>query len=148
MDIATDTMTSLPPFTLINHTADLGFKVCGRDITDLFQNAAIVLTRLMIRTRRGSRATPLAVCLRGHDLQDLMVQWLGEILYLFEGENLVLSSSAINRIMPTRIEATFQMTPYDPDLHEVVREIKAVTYHDIEVIEKNGQWEAVVILDV
>ncbi len=77
-----------------------------------------------------------------------MVRWLGEILYLFEGDNLVVISTDIHALTPLRLEATLRTIPFDPLNHEILCEIKAVTYHQIQVIPKGNLWEARVIFDL
>ena len=77
-----------------------------------------------------------------------MVRWLGEILYLFEGEKKIVTDTLINTISPSKLKATLQTIAFDPNLHEVLREIKAVTYHQIEVTEKDNRWEARIIFDL
>ena len=77
-----------------------------------------------------------------------MVRWLGEILYLFEGEGQVVSSISINSISDKRLHAILELTPFAPPAHKILREIKAVTYHQIQVAEKGGRWEASVIFDM
>ena len=54
----------------------------------------------------------------------------------------------IDSLSQTRLEATLGTYPFDPRIHEILREIKAVTYHQIEVTDKSGIWEARVIFDL
>ena len=51
-------------------------------------------------------------------------------------------------ISPSYLEATVETVPFDPNVYEVLSEIKAVTYHQIEVAQKSGHWEARVIFDL
>jgi SHS2 domain-containing protein len=111
-----------PDYTLLDHTADLGIRIRGTDPIDLFENAGRALMHLILRMKSPGKTTPLKLSLSGDDLADLMVRWLGEILYLFEGENLVVT--------------------------EILMEIKAVTYHQIEVVDKGDMWESSVIFDL
>ena len=77
-----------------------------------------------------------------------MVRWLGEILYLFEGEGVVATSFDIHELEPKRLRATVRSVPFDPEIHEILTDIKAVTYHEIEVAPKGDRWEAEVTFDV
>jgi SHS2 domain-containing protein len=90
----------------------------------------------------------MKISVSGGDLADLMVRWLGEILYLFEGDDLVVTSISIDSLTPSQLEATLETVPYDPEIHEILNEIKAVTYHQIEVSNKGDIWEARVIFDL
>ena len=86
--------------------------------------------------------------IQGADLSDLMIRWLGEILFLFQGEGEIVSSADVETIIPSRLEANLGVTPFRPELHEISRDIKAVTYHQGGVYSGPGGWEARVILDV
>jgi len=90
----------------------------------------------------------MKIFVSGEDLADLMVRWLGEVLYLFEGENLVVTSIHIDSVSSSHLDAKLETVPFDPTTHEILSEIKAVTYHQIEVAEKGNRWEAKVIFDM
>lgn len=139
---------STPCYSILDHTADLGIKVTGSSKVDLFKNAAEALLSLMLRNRPVKATGTRELSISGYDLADIMVRWLSEILYLFEGEGLVVTGVVIESLSSMELRATLWTSPFDANIHEIIREIKAVTYHQIEVIDKNGIWEAVVILDL
>jgi SHS2 domain-containing protein len=135
-------------YTLLDHTADLGIRIWGINLKTLFENAGTTLTHLMLRGESLERALPKRILLSGDDLADLMVRWLGEILYLLEGEKLVVTSIQIVDVRSSSLEAALKTVPFDPEKHEILTEIKAVTYHQIEVVQKRDHWEAKVIFDL
>ncbi|MFC1863632.1 archease [Thermodesulfobacteriota bacterium] len=137
-----------PEYTLIDHTADLGITVQGNDLADLFQKSGNALTHLLIEDCSSKKPNPMKISISGNDLEDLMVRWLGEILYLFEGEGQVVSSIRINSISDKRLHAILELTPFAPLTHKILREIKAVTYHQIKVAKKDDIWETNVIFDL
>ncbi len=137
-----------PNFELLEHTADLGILVRGDSPERLFENAAGALIQIMVRGNPRSAPANSRLEVEGSDLEDLMVRWLGEILYLFEGEGKVLLRATARVDSPHRLRATLETVPFDPRDHEILNEIKAVTYHQIEVKEKAGHWEARIIFDV
>jgi SHS2 domain-containing protein len=138
----------VPEFTLLDHTADLGIQVRGSDVKNLFENAAKVLLHLMVRGESLKVTLPRKISVSGEDLADLMVQWLGEILYLFEGEKEVVTFLHIDSLIPSALKASVNTVPFDPEIHEILSEIKAVTYHQIDVAPKRDHWEAKVIFDI
>ena len=140
--------TDTPDFTVLNHTADLGILVQGTDIKNLFEKAALAMLRIMVSTRPAEKNHSIKRSLKGQNLAELMVRWLGEILYLFDGEKEVVLGVGIDSITPSHLHATLECTPFDPDIHEIQCEIKAVTYHQIEVSEKDGLWNAKVVFDL
>ena len=135
-------------FTLLDHTADLGIMVTGSNLSDLFEKAAHSMMQIMIQERPAGKTRSLQLSVSGQDHADLMVRWLGEILYLFQGEDKIITSAEISSISKSRINATLQTVPFNPKQHEVLAEIKAVTYHRIEVICEKGCWKATIIFDL
>lgn len=137
-----------PDFDLLDHTADLGIIVRGESLQELFEAAARSMMSIMVICRSSNNIESETLSVLGDDLPDLMVRWLGEILYLFEGEKRVLADVRIDHISPSSIDATLKTFPFDPNVHEILREIKAVTYHQIEVYQRGDHWKARVIFDL
>ncbi len=135
-------------YEIIDHTADLGIVVKGGTIKDLFVNAANAMTDLMAKVDIRDKGAKRKVSVEGEDLPDLMVRWLSEILYLFDGEQVVVSAIEIGSISPIRLRSTLTVVPLKKGRHEMLREIKAVTYHQIAVEETPDGWEARIIFDI
>lgn len=135
-------------YSIFNHTADLGISVRGYSCADLFRNAGIALLELILGNTVPKTEQKLKISIDGNDLPDLMVRWLSEILYLFEGEKLIVTEIIINSMSKNRITSTLSIKKFDSQYNVILREIKAVTYHQIEVKEKNGLWTARVIFDL
>ena len=140
--------TSVPPYEFIDHTADMGVRVRGKDEKDLFSNAAMVLMDLLISPPPREAPTPVSLSLSGTDPVDLLVRWLGELLYLLEGESLVTIGVRIETLTRIRLDAVAMTVPFRPERHERRYGIKAVTYHQAEISERNGMLEAVILFDV
>ena len=137
-----------PSYEIINHTADLGIVVKGGTIEELFVNAANAMTDLMVKADGRENGVKRKLLVEGEDLPDLMVRWLSEILYLFNGENILVSAIEIGSISPTRLQAKLSGVSLKKCRHEILREIKAVTYHQIAVEETADGWETRVIFDI
>ena len=135
-------------YQIIDHTADLGIIVEGEDEKNLFIRAAQAMTDLMIEGDIVEKTVVRDVSLQGDDFPDLMVKWLGEILYLFNGEKLVVHSIEITSINSIMLRSTLTLSSFEPKHHEVKREIKAVTYHQICVDKVNDGWQARIIFDI
>lgn len=136
------------PLTFLDHTADLGIMVTGSDLKDLFEKAAHSMMQIMIEKLPSENTSTLQFSVSGKDYADLMVRWLSEILYLFQGEGKIVTCIETSSITQSHIKATLQTVPFNPKRHEVLAEIKAVTYHRIEVICENNRWKATIIFDL
>jgi SHS2 domain-containing protein len=137
-----------PDYSVIDHTADLGITVRGTDMKGLFEEAARSITHLMVRADPVKGTATVKLSVTGCDSADLMVRWLGEILYLLKGDNKVVIHMGIDFISSSRLDATLQTVTFDPITDEILHDIKAVTYHQIEVAEKPDHWEARIIFDL
>lgn len=139
-----------PYYRLIDHTADLGMEIFGADPEALFANAAKALFDVLVKT--DGRDLPAdrrrEIDVEGGDWADLMVNWLREVLYLYNGEQQVLSRLEIRAVTDTRLRATVFTSDFDTGRHWVDSEIKAVTYHQIEVGPTEKGWWARVIFDI
>ena len=135
-------------FEIIDHTADLGIVVAGTTLKELFQNASNAMMQIMLKQGPEETGEPINISVQGADLPDLMVRWLGEILYIFQGENRLVTQTKISEITPNHLDAQIKTIPFTLAKHEILTEIKAVTYHQIEVILKGGSWNARIIFDL
>jgi SHS2 domain-containing protein len=135
-------------YRFIDHTADFRLEIFGVDEKDLFIQAAMALTDLIADPGplQGCQRRILAV--QGDDWPDLMVNWLRELLYLWNGEEQLVSRVELRSLEQTRLEAMVATDPFDADRHVVRNEIKAVTYHQIEVCPDKTGWRARVVFDI
>jgi SHS2 domain-containing protein len=139
-----------PFFRLIDHTADLGMEIFGDDPADLFVNAARALFAVLAQAdgRGAAGRRRHTIDLEGADWADLMVNWLRELLYLWNGEQQVLSGLEIQSLSENRLRAEVITGDVDPRRHRAGQEIKAVTYHQIAVGPGGQGWRARVIFDL
>ena len=77
-----------------------------------------------------------------------MVNWLREILYLWVGEERFAQSIQIESIVEKRLTAQLWVDPFSSERHTLRSEIKAVTYHQVQVFENGNRWEAKIIFDI
>ncbi len=136
------------PYTLIDHTADFGIQVSAETLGKLFSQAAEALfDQITDRTcLKGKKK--IHINITGRDRPDLMVNWLRELLYLWNGKEMLIKSVEIQSVSEKRLRADVAFDPYSPDKHVINSEIKAVTYHQIRVAETQAGWESRIIFDV
>ena len=132
------------------HTADVGAIVRGATLPRLFENAALALSDLMCDRRgvRPRRRVRLAVT--GSGLDDLLVRWLSELLYRHETEGWLFSSFKIEKVDRFRFRArgVARGEPIDRSRHRRLREVKAVTYHQMRIVRGRGAWRVRIVFDV
>ncbi len=84
----------------------------------------------------------------GEDLEELLVAFLGELLYLHDAEGLLFRRARVLEGPDRQVRAEVLGEPFDPGRHRIERQIKAVTYHGLRVQKTRGAWRATVILDI
>lgn len=136
-------------YRIFDHTADLGVEVTGATLEELYAGAAFALFDLLtdLSSVRAGRSREFDVL--GEDPAGLLVNFLREILYAWNGEGFLMKSCFIRQITPTRLGAVLRGETYDLARHRILKEIKAVTYHQASVLRTpEGGWAARVVFDV
>jgi SHS2 domain-containing protein len=137
-------MTKLP-FEIVDHTADWALKVYGRTLTDLFIHAAQGMTSLMVADPDAiSQHQTLQIELDAYDIESLLVDWLTELAYWAEMEQMVGWLFEIMSISPTHLSATVHGGPAD----DLQKHIKAVTFHNLEILKTTDGLEVTIVFDV
>jgi len=135
-------------YRLMDHTADLGMEVFGRDLPGLYANAANALFDMLVKGPKDGDGLRHDLRIPGTDAADLMVNWLRELLFLFNAEQQIVKDITMTTISPTNLNAVIETIAYNPKDHEILREIKAVTYHRIAVEKQGAEWRASVYFDL
>ena len=135
-------------YKLIDHTADFGIQVFGSDSQELFTNAALALFDVITEMDALRGDDSCTIRASGADWSDLMINWLREILYLWNGKERLVKSIRILSLSENKISAKIFFDAYVPHIHTINTEVKAVTYHQIQVKSSPSGWEAKVIFDI
>ncbi len=135
-------------YRLFDHTADLGMEFFGGSREELFVSAGAGIFDVITDINRIKTEKTFQINVEGLDLEDLLVNWLRELLYLHQGKRMLLSEFHISEMDAVHLKGTVMGEPFDAKKHEIKKEVKAATYHDIKVTECEGRWMARVIFDV
>ena len=135
-------------YTTFDHTADLGIEIYGRNERELFANAAFALFDIMTDVTAVYPKVERDISIEGAGWEDLLVNFLREVLYLFNGEGLSLRSFLVSAIDSEHITGTVRGEFFDTDRHCLHREVKAITYHRAEIMKGAHGLTARVICDV
>ncbi len=136
-------------YELIDHTADIGIRVAGRDLEELFVRAAEAMFDVMVASKPNlTSSINVPVDVTAHTQDELLVKWLQELLYVFDTRHLVLSSFYIDKLTDTALSGVAKGMKFDELRHEVKHQIKAVTYHKLSVEKKSDVWCARIVFDI
>ena len=136
-------------YQLMDHTADGGLIVSGKTLSGVYRRAALALFDLMVDMEADPAGfESVDITVDGADREDLLVNWLREVLFLWNGHEKLVTDIFIHRISRHRITAAVQCVDFDPEQHHIKKEIKAVTYHRTAVTRTTGGWRAEFIFDL
>jgi SHS2 domain-containing protein len=137
-------------YKILPHTADGKFMAFGRTLEEAFSNAALATASLMWDWSKIERSASFRVKVRGRDLEQLLLKFLGEIIYLLETRAFLLGAVEEVRLHEgakgCRLEALFWGDKIS-DKYEIYGDVKAVTYNEMK-IERNGQVTLQVVVDM
>jgi len=135
-------------YELFDHTADVGLRMRAGSLDELFADAGRALFSVIVANFDAVRPVQeLALRVDGDRHDDLLFDWLAELLYTFDARRLLLCDFRV-RLDRTGLEATARGEPFDPDRHELDVEVKAITYHGLKVEQEGDGWLAEVIVDL
>jgi SHS2 domain-containing protein len=143
----TNPPTTEPRWKTIDHTADLRVEVCGDDLSELFLNAATALTELLGVGSTGLGEHDVEISLESPGLEELMVDWLREILFYRQARGWILAQASIEQLSDNALKARacfgLRREGEEPDF-----EIKAVTYHGLSVDKSDRGYCAKILFDI
>ncbi len=137
-------------YEIIDHTADIGIRVQGGSMEEVFLQAAEAMFDLMIGQKRPLiPAIEVPIRVEAATPDELLVRWLSELLFLFESRRLVLTRFWIDRIDGSALEGAAKGLKFDETRHTRKLLLKAVTYHGLKLAQgPGGRWQAEVIFDI
>jgi SHS2 domain-containing protein len=138
-------------YEYLEHTADLFFRSCGKTPGECYANAARAMFSAMVDANSIDPTVKKTLVLEANDLPALMHDYLSEILFLFETEGLVFRDFdvSVEKKGPVyKLSAVLTGEKFNKKKHIILTDIKAVTYHDLKVEERDGQWVAEVLCDI
>jgi SHS2 domain-containing protein len=136
----------------IDHTGDIGIRVTAPSLTQLFERAALGTFRVLTDLTAVQASEETHVAVDGHDLEALMVRWLSELNYRHTVDGVLFGTFSVESIQETdeglTLTATASGEPIDPARHTVYTEIKAITFHGMNIRETDDGWTVQVIFDM
>ncbi|MBN1613279.1 MAG: archease [Deltaproteobacteria bacterium] len=135
-------------YKVFKHTADLGLEIYGRSLPELFTHAALALFELLTDLHRVKPNGRWTLAVSGTDREDLLVNYLREVLYLYNGKGLLLSDFSITDMEEGFLRGEARGESFDASKHTIKKEIKAVTYHQASIRQTAKGWQGRIVVDV
>jgi len=134
-------------FEFIDHTADVGIIAYGATIKQAFANAAKGLFSLITELDDIEEVLHRDIEVTTTDKESLLVEWLNELIYLFDAENIIFKRFDITELNNTRLKARNYGEKVDYSKHKLKTGVKAATYHMLKVNKDDG-YQVQVIFDI
>jgi SHS2 domain-containing protein len=138
-------MTKAMGFEEVEHTADWALRISGRDLSELFVNAAYGLNQLLAPCEEtAAQVLKTEMTFEAPDVESLLVDWLTELVYRAEVDQVIYRSVLVDKATPSFLHVLAQGN----QVADLRNHVKAVTYHDLRVRVTEHGYEVTVVFDV
>lgn len=131
-----------------SHTADIGVRVRGKDLQELFANAAFAMFDIIADLEGLKVSTSVTIDLKAPTKEELLVAWLDELLYQFYTKSIIFSEFEIEAMTDTHIRAKVSGRAVGENRNRLKTEIKAATYSDLVITATADGYAVEIIFDV
>lgn len=135
-------------FRITPHHSELAVKVFGSSQAELFENSGSALYDVITDIEKIETKDRLPLEVEGTDRDDLLVNWVRELLYLYQGSGYLLKEFRINELGDKWVKAEVCGEKIDPDRHEIEKEVVAIAYDKSRMVKTGDQWTAQLIFEV
>jgi len=125
-------------FEILNHTADAGIIAYGSNMNEAFANAAKGMFSLITELEDVEETEYRDTVLTAPDRESLLVEWLNELIYLFDVENILFKKFDITQLSNTQLKAKSYGAKVDSSRHKLKTGVKAATYHMLRIDRDKG----------
>jgi SHS2 domain-containing protein len=139
-------------FKFLEHTADAYIEAHGTSLEEAYANAAIAMFQVMTETSKVEPKTEESIEVEGKDLSSLLYSWLEELLVRHEIKNRLYSKFHIEIIEfqkeSYKLKAKIYGENFNSNKHPSKTEVKAVTFHMMEINQSGDQNRIRFVLDL
>ena len=135
-------------FELRDHTADIALFVWGDSLESLFRAAAHGLYATVGQLSSFGESMRDTLRFEAADAESLLHDFLAELLFRMEIRGVLLSDFDFARLDDTQLVAAVSIFEIDQESSVFDREVKAITYHDLRIVERGNRYEVTLILDI
>jgi SHS2 domain-containing protein len=136
------------PYRQMSHAADLAWRLWGKSLPELFENAGRALSATLTDRRYLRRRVTREVSLAAGDREALLIDWLNHLLYLFDVDGFLGRDFQVVSLTDEHLEARLMGESFDPDRHPEGTAVKAATFHQLSIVPSGDGWQATVVLDL
>lgn len=135
-------------FEVIDHTADIAIKVYGGTLKELFENAALGMFNIIADLEGIKSSVEIEVKIEAPDEEELLIEWLEELLHNFYTKNIIFSEFKIAELTSVNLSAKVKGRFIGENRNRLKSEIKAATRHELKINRVNNKYETQIVFDV
>jgi len=135
-------------YEIIEHTADVGIKAYGKDLKELFKNAAYGMFNIVADIEGLKTSTAVKIKSEAANYEELLINWLDDLLYNFYTKDIIFSEFSIDELDDKHINAEAKGRHIGDKKSRLKTEIKAATFHELKIKESKSGYEVQIIFDV
>lgn len=133
-------------FEELDHSADVLMRIRGATLSEIFSNAGRAMFNVMYGACED-RGTVREISLEAEDLESLLIDYLSELLFIADAENLVFCNFDVD-LHGNRLSATLRGEPFDLDRHAGGTLIKGFSYFGLEIVKEKDVYMVDIIFDI
>jgi SHS2 domain-containing protein len=138
-------------YRFLDHMTDAFIEAYGTTLEEAFENAAKALCDTMIDLKTVRPKREIILSAKGNDLYSLLFDWLDKVMLLLVADGIAMSQFSVKikqRNNSYLLEGTARGEPLELDRHRYKVEVKAVTYHEMEIKQEKSLITARFLLDL
>jgi len=132
-------------FRVLDHDADLRLEIYGSSEQEMFENAAGALFSLIVNPASVTPSEKRQITVGGNG--ELLINFLNELIYLWDTHRFITARASVS-FTAQGLTAILEGEGFNPERHDILVEMKAVTYHDFPIREDSGTYTATIVIDV
>lgn len=134
--------------TILEHPSDIGVEVKGKTMNEAFELSALGMMSIIVELSNVKVNTTKNITIKSIDIQQLLVKWLSEILYLYDGQQFIAKEFFVKSLTDTDLKAVVKGEKIDVTRHKLKMDIKAVTYHQLYIHQGTDGCKIRVFFDI
>jgi len=137
-------------FEVVEHTADVGILVYGKNLPELFENAPFGMFSILVEDllEKVKPLEKIEIQIDGVDFESLLVNFLNELIFLFSARKMLFVDFKVLSLEKFFLKAEVFGEKIDVTRHKLNFEIKSATYHNLKIEKINEIWRCQIIFDV
>jgi SHS2 domain-containing protein len=130
--------------------ADIAYEAYGKNLNELFENAAFAIFELSANLKTVDAKKKLEVKLENEKIENLLYDFLSEILFLKDSKYMVFKKVkvSIDENKKYQLKAVLEGDTINPQKQQLENDIKAVTMHMFKIEKEKNNWKATVVVDI